>query len=106
MKIGINSEYQIKQINNITDTSLIIIDLVELILSEDGQFIKNPDFPFDGWSEEEILKYCYKEEDGEISIYPHVLTQGIEVVYDPQQSFEPTPPETTEDTEIINEESN
>lgn len=77
MKIGINEKYEIKQINNITDKSLIIIDLNELIFSENGEFIPNPDFPFEGWSEEDILKYCYKEENGAILIYPYVKIKGL-----------------------------
>ena len=72
MKIGINEKYQIKEVNNITDESLTVIEFEEKIISEDGQIIDNPDFPFTGWEEETILKYCYEASGAYIKIYPYI----------------------------------
>lgn len=72
MKIGINEKHQIKQVNNITDINLTIIDLPETLTLEDGQIIENPDFPFKDWDEETILKYCYEISGNAIKIYPYI----------------------------------
>ena len=58
MKIGINERYEIKQINEITDTTLTILE------------IPDDTFPSD-WDTETILKYCYKDDGHSIAIYPY-----------------------------------
>lgn len=70
MKIGINEYYQIKQIREITDTTLIIIDVDEDSFS----------YPFYGWSDNRILSYCYKKTKGGLSIYPYIDTNIIEKI--------------------------
>lgn len=67
MKIGINSLYQIKQIREITDTALTVIELDELAET----------YPFEGYSDTKILCYCYKNDNG-ISAYPYIDTNLIE----------------------------
>ena len=81
MKIGINNKFQIKQINNITDNTLTIIELPAELILEDSTFVENPDFPFAGWSEETILRYCYEVHEDIVKIYPYVpieINQGGE----------------------------
>lgn len=68
MIIGVNKEYQIKQIREITDTSLTAIDI-----DETSEF-----YPFKGWSDTRILSYCYKDDGNSISIYPWVDTRAID----------------------------
>jgi hypothetical protein len=72
MRIGINENYQIKQIDNITDKSLTIIDLPEILTLEDGSIIENENFPFKNWEEETILQYCYEASENSIKIYPYI----------------------------------
>jgi hypothetical protein len=64
MKIGINDKHFIKQVDNITDTSLKVIDLNE-------EEFADKDF----WTNELLLTYCYEEiiKDGVVigtKIYP------------------------------------
>lgn len=68
MKIGINSLCQIKQIREITDTALTIIELDETI----------GEYPFTGWSDTRILCYCYKADGNGVSVYPYIDTNLIE----------------------------
>ncbi len=66
MKIGINKLSQIKQIRDITDDTLTVIELgKELNL-------------FKGWSDTRILSYCYKDDGNSISIYPWVDIRAID----------------------------
>ena len=67
MKIWIDTEYRIRDIDENADASFTIIELDELA----------PSFPFSGWSENRILSYCYKSLDGAVSLYPFV---DIEVI--------------------------
>lgn len=74
MKLGINDKFEIKQVNNITDTSLKVIELNE----NPGE--EEPEFAFadkDYWTNELLLIYCYEEiiKDGmvvETKIYPQL----------------------------------
>lgn len=68
MKIGINSAYKIKQIRDITDPTLTVIELDET----------TPEYPFKGWSDTRILCYCYKDIGQGIEIYPYIDTNVIE----------------------------
>lgn len=70
MLIGINDQYQIKQIRDITDTSLIKIEIDEMSV----------DYPFKNWSDTKILCYCYKQTENGISIYPYIPTNIIEKI--------------------------
>lgn len=70
MKIGINELYQIKQIREITDTSLTTIELDETA----------ENYPFKGWSDTKILCYCYKADENGTSIYPYIDTNLIEKI--------------------------
>lgn len=67
MLIGINNQYQIKQIREITDLSLTQIDL-----DETSEF-----YPFNNWSDVRMLCYCYKQTEQGLSIYPYVDTNII-----------------------------
>lgn len=69
MKIGINTSHQIKQIREITDTTLTHIEI-----DEADEF-----YPFKGWSDTRILSYCYKADVNGISIYPWVDARAIEM---------------------------
>lgn len=74
MKLGIEKNHFIKQVNNITDMSLKIIELNE----NPGE--EEPEFAFadkDYWTNELLLTYCYEEiiKDGmvvETKIYPQL----------------------------------
>lgn len=67
MLIGVNEEHQIKQVRNVTDPSLNIIEV------DDGVF--------NNWSDVRILCYCYKSEgDSGHSIYPYVSLELIELL--------------------------
>lgn len=68
MKIGINALHQIKQVREITDANLTILEL-----DESSEF-----YPFKGWSDTRILCYCYKVSDDGISVYPYIDTNIIE----------------------------
>lgn len=68
MKIGINSLHQIKQVREITDENLTIIELDE----------SNEFYPFKGWSDIRILCYCYNVSEGGVSVYPYIDTNIIE----------------------------
>lgn len=57
MRIGINERYEIKQVDEITDASLSILE------------VPDDTFPSD-WDLETLLKYCYKVEGDTVSIYP------------------------------------
>lgn len=70
MKIGINTSYQIKQINKITDTSLIVFQLDET----------TEKYPFTGWSDAKILCYCYKLDEQGTSVYPYINTDKIDEI--------------------------
>lgn len=70
MVIGINNRNEIKQVKNITDSSLTVIDLDETAL----------DYPFNGWSETKILCYCYESSDKGVSIYPYIDSNIIEKI--------------------------
>lgn len=72
MKIGINEKYEIKQVRDITDLSLTQIELDET----------NPTYPFNGWTDEKILCYCYKTDGGSVSIYPYIDPKVIEKIDD------------------------
>lgn len=68
MLIGVSEKYQIKQIREITDNTLTIIEL-----DETSEF-----YPFKNWTDTRILSYCYKDDGNSISIYPWVDTRAIE----------------------------
>ena len=68
MLIGINNLYQIKQIREISDTSLSVIELDET----------SEEYPFKGWTDTRILSYCYKNDGNSTSIFPWVDTRAIE----------------------------
>lgn len=68
MKIGINSLHQIKQVREITDENLTVLELDE----------SSESYPFKGWSDTRILCYCYKVSDGGVSVYPYIDTNIIE----------------------------
>ena len=68
MLIGINEKYQIKQIREITDGTLTVIEL-----DETAEF-----YPFKDWSDPRILSYCYKDDVNSVSIYPWVDTRAID----------------------------
>ena len=68
MKIGINHHHQIKQVREITDENLTILEL-----DESSEF-----YPFKGWSDTRILCYCYKVLDDGMSVYPYIDTNIIE----------------------------
>lgn len=68
MLIGVNKQYQIKQIRDITDTSLTVIELDETLET----------YPFKGWADAKILCYCYKKTGYAISVYPFINTNVIE----------------------------
>lgn len=68
MRIGINSLYQIKQMREITDENLTILEL-----DESREF-----YPLKGWSDTRILCYCYKVSEGGVSVYPYIDTNIIE----------------------------
>jgi hypothetical protein len=64
MKLGLDENNRIVEVNEITNKSLKTIDIEE-----------NEDFPFyneDGsiWSKEKLLKYCYEQSEYIIKIYP------------------------------------
>lgn len=67
MLIGINQNYQIKQIREITDRTLMKIEF-----DENDEF-----YPFKGWNDTRILCYCYKNDGKSTSIYPYVNTEKI-----------------------------
>lgn len=67
MIIGVNKQYQIKQIHDITDSTL-----TQIVLNETERT-----YPFNGWSDEKILCYCYKNENGSASIYPYINAEKI-----------------------------
>lgn len=68
MKIGVNELHQTKQVREITDTALTIIDLDE---SAD-------DYQFRGWSDTRLLCYCYVDGGDCISWYPYIDTNIID----------------------------
>ena len=67
MKIGINEAFQIKQIREVTNINLTVVELDELA----------ENYPFANWSDTKILCYCYKNDNG-LSIYPYIDTNLIE----------------------------
>ena len=68
MKIGINSSYEIKEVNNITDTTLVVFEFDET----------SENYPFKEWSNTRILCYCYKQTEQGVSIYPYIDPKVIE----------------------------
>ena len=70
MKIGINNLYQIKQIKDITDASLTVIEFDEL-----AEF-----YPFKDWTDTKMLCYCYKDDGQSVSVYPYIDTNIIEKI--------------------------
>lgn len=70
MIIGINDKNQIKQIRDITDASLTVVELDEAAES----------YPFRGWSDTKILCYCYRQDSNVISIYPYIDINIIEKI--------------------------
>ena len=68
MKIGINNKYQIKQIGDITNEKLTVIELDETA----------ENYPFKNWSKTKILCYCYKAENNCVSVYPYIDTNIVE----------------------------
>ena len=70
MIIGINEKYQIKQIHNITDSTLTVIEI-----DENSEY-----YPFKDWTEERIKCYCYKQDNQGICIYPYVDTRKIDEI--------------------------
>jgi hypothetical protein len=68
MIIGVNSQNQIKQVREITDTTLILVELDENLET----------YPFKDWSDTRILCYCYKQVGNVVSIYPYINTDIIE----------------------------
>ena len=68
MKIGINSLHQIKQVREIIDANLTILEL-----DESSEF-----YPFKGWSDTRIFCYCYKVSESGVSVYPYIDTNIIE----------------------------
>jgi hypothetical protein len=70
MIIGVNEKYQIKQIREVTDPTLTIIELDE----------NAENYPFTGWSDAKILCYYYKVDDESIAVYPYIDTNIIEKI--------------------------
>lgn len=69
MFIGVNEQHHIKQIGEITDVRLTVIELDR----------KSGDYPFEGWSDIRILNYSYEvQEGGGVAIYPATRLQDIE----------------------------
>jgi hypothetical protein len=62
MKIGINSQSQIKQIGDITDINLRTIELDDT----------SDNFQFKGWSNTRILSSCYNDNGLSVSVYPYI----------------------------------
>lgn len=74
MKIGINNDYKIMQVNNITDETLTVIEFQPNAVNEWGMLEVNN--PFEGWSEERLLGYCYEITlDGVEKIYPQKISK-------------------------------
>jgi hypothetical protein len=67
MKIGINEKYEIKQVDNITDPTLTVIDFS--LTDEEGNPLREN--PFENLTEEVILKYRYKEIGNTLKVYPY-----------------------------------
>ena len=72
MIIGINEKKQIKQVRQITDESLLVVELDET----------SEIYPFKGWSDEKILCYCYNDNGKSVSVYPYIDTNIIEKIDD------------------------
>lgn len=72
MIIGVDNLHRIKQINNITDTSLAVIELDET----------TEDYPFKGWSDIKILSYCYEKDVQGFSLYPYIDINVVEKLED------------------------
>lgn len=70
MLIGVNERYQIKQIREVTDSSLTVLELDE----------NAENYPFAGWSDTKILCYCYKANEESIAVYPYIDTNIIEKI--------------------------
>jgi hypothetical protein len=68
MLIGINEQYQIKQIGEVIDENLIRVTLDETAET----------YPFKDWSDTKIKCYCYKDDGNSVAIYPYVPTNIIE----------------------------
>jgi hypothetical protein len=72
MKLGINEKFFIKQINTITDSTLIVIELDETL----------DEFPFidrDFWTDELLLTYCYEEIKTDNTVEIKIYKQPKEV---------------------------
>lgn len=63
MLIGIDKQHKIRQVNDITDSSLTVIEL-------EGDFT--------GWGDVEMLSYCCKKSENSITMYPYIDTDIIE----------------------------
>lgn len=72
MIIGINEKKQIKQVREITDETLLAINLDETSES----------YPFKGWADEKILCYCYDDNGKSVSVYPYIDINIIEKIDD------------------------
>lgn len=66
MLIGVNENHEIKQIDQVTDETLLVIDVGER------------EKVFNDMSDLRILRYCYKKEDYGYAIYPAILYSDIE----------------------------
>lgn len=64
MIIGVNERYEIKQIDNITDSMLNQIEL-------------NRQEVFSDWSDIRILCCCYKSNENGYSVYPYINDSKI-----------------------------
>jgi hypothetical protein len=103
MKIGINENFEIIQVNNITNEDLIIIELLE-----DSEEYEFPFYEEDGsvWSEEKLLKYCYEVAGKETKIYPKkgANIQGLAENYiEDLNETQETISETATETNIVEE---
>ena len=68
MLIGINNQHQIKQIRDITNQTLTVIELDET----------SELYPFKNWSNAKILCYCYKNDNASIAVYPYINDKKID----------------------------
>jgi hypothetical protein len=70
MKLGLDENNRIIEVNEITEKSVKVIDIEE-----------NEDFPFYNedesiWSNEKLLTYCYEVKEGSIQIYPFKVLES------------------------------
>ena len=70
MQIGVNDLHQIKQVREITDTTLTVIELDEAAEL----------YPFRDWSDTKISFYCYRDDGKSTSVYPYIDINLIEKI--------------------------